>query len=216
MTYFALKNQHPIEQFEVKSEAIDFIESEFNAHQEDFPQEEVTFSVVDEAGQGFASRSNRRITAVVRLQRWIPPREDYLEEISVEKIYVTDKTLNQDPTTVQQTRDRRDSSDWVKDGTVEHDGPFDVEIEESMAEFFGVAEPKNITGEMLEYVKAWFQPKKNKTHVAVLSVRVEVICEPGIDVAEVLKNAKYSFKSTTSGACVLRAEIEKTEVRPVG
>lgn len=216
MTYFALKNQHPIEQFEEKSEAVAFIESEFNAHQDEFPEEAVTFSVVDDAGNGLACRTNRRIVASIHLQRWIPPREDYLEELSVEKIYITDKTLNQDLRTLQETLDRADSSDWIKEGSVEHDGPFDVEAEDSIIEFFGVEGTFCITAEMLEYVKAWFQPKTSKTHVATLTVSLEVNCEPGIDISEVLKTIKHSFKSNIVGACVLRSEIEKTEVRPIG
>lgn len=172
--------------------------------------------MTDDAGNGLACRTNRRIVACVYLQRWIPPRNDYLEELSVEKIYITDKTLNQDLKTLQDTQDRDDTSDWIKEGSVEHDGPFDVEVEESLLEFFGVEGTYLITAEMLEYVKAWYQPKTSKTHRATLTFAIDVNCEPGIDVSEALKTMEHSFKIKTAGACVLRSILEQTEILPIG
>ena len=173
----------------------------------------VTFRILGEFNQLLAVRTNRQIMAKCTLQQWVGIRNDSLTQIGEPVEFdATNDVLAKDYDWFSNIKDNNDSSDFLIYGNVEHDGPFEIEVEDSICDFFGVGHISEITQAAFEDAKAWFKPKGpvTKTLTLTVSVRVRVNNED-VDLDEVSSELDYQFKSTVPGACVVDSEIIEEE-----
>lgn len=209
MTFYLLENQVQAEEWDTLSGAVAAMRLAYEEHMSEEPETPVTFTVVSESGQALDFLTNRRIMAVVHRQQWVGPKEDRL--LDLERPATVDATtlvLNLDWESFKAIEDYQDSSDFIKEELVEHDGPFDVEVVNSVHEFFGSTE---ISFDAFQRAKEMLKPKSSKTKTLVLTVRLEVAVQDGIDEDEIVDELDYTFTSGTDGATVRSSEISDSE-----
>ena len=140
MLFTLLKDEDHLDDYEDLDTAVSDMELAFATHQEAEPDTQVSFTVKNDAGQALACKTNRRITATIHLQHWTGPELDSLMPAGPPvKVDATAALLMAEYETVVQTQDFSYCSDWLKEkSAVIHTGPFDVEVEENLCEFFGI------------------------------------------------------------------------------
>lgn len=168
-----------------------------------------TLGLLDESNRLLAVRTNRRILARCTLQAWVGGRQQTLMQIGEPVEFdATNDVLNKDFDWLNKVKDNDNSSDCLKDGNVDHDGPFEIQVEESICEFFGVESISDITKAAFGDAKAWFKPKVPVTRTLQLTVNIQVrVNDESVDLEEVSSELDYHFKSTVPGVSVVGTEI---------
>lgn len=101
-----------------------------------------------------ASLTNRKIVGKLIKQKWGGHRDQHAIDIGEEMFDATAVVLQMDYADLLKVTDHSVESDAIAQKVVEWDGPFEVEIEESILEFFGVTSINDFTQSLYEYVKA--------------------------------------------------------------
>lgn len=209
MLFTLLKNEDHLDDYEDLDTAISDMELAFAAHQEAEPDTLVTFTVKNDTGQALACKTNRRITATIYPQFWGGPNEDVLSPAGAPvKSDVTAAVLMADPATVVNIQDYSYCSDWLKDkSAIIHDGPFDVVVEESLCQFFGVDRIGNLTPDVLEYVKAWCPTPKEQYRTLNVAVALRVKADSDANLADFANALTLEFINRTPGTHIEQLAI---------
>lgn len=170
---------------------------------------ETTFTVENEDGYLLAAITNRRILGVFKKQRY--DARDNVEEVGTEEFDATDYILLMNPKMVRTLKDHDQSTDFIGEAHVSWDGPHDVELIDSLIEFFGVTSADEITEEALEYAKNRLNPQPATEHTVTLSIKLKVRVAPGADITELVDDLDYSVISNTDGITIYSSEIVDSE-----
>jgi hypothetical protein len=160
------------------------------------------YVIANEAGRLVASITNRRIEGVFTKQSWGGRKGNDPIHAGEEEFDATDYVLNLPYDEVLEIRDNRESSDTIGTAHIQWDGPHEVEIVDSICEFFGVAELGNITQEMFGLARERYNPRKPEAHEIEMTLKVRVVVSPGATLEDFIRDADYSVKSATSGVTV--------------
>ena len=169
-----------------------------------------TFTVVDEHDPYLpvvASFTNRRITGGFVKQVWTGRKKDYAEEVETVEFDATDHILLMEYERFTKIEDNDYESDEIGRDFVSWDGPCVVHIEESICEYFGVSEIRDITEALFNQVKAHVNAQPSVEVAVDITVRVKLSAVPGTDIEAVLHNLGYNFISNTVGAVIRSTEI---------
>lgn len=161
-----------------------------------------TYVIADAGGRFVASVTNRRITGVFTKQSWGGRKGNDPMHAGEEEFDATDYVLNMPYDEVLEIRDNRESSDAIGTAHIQWDGPYEVDIVDSICEFFGVAELGNITQEMFGFSRERFKPRKPEAHEIEMTLKVRVVVSPGATLESFISDAECSVKSATSGVTV--------------
>jgi hypothetical protein len=160
------------------------------------------YVIANEAGRLVASVTNRRIEGVFTKQSWGGRKGNDAIHAGEEEFDATDYVLNLPYAEVLEIRDNRESSDAIGTAHIQWDGPYEVEIVDSICDFFGVGQLGEITPEMFEFVRERFKPLKPEAHEIEMTLKVRVVVSPGAILEDFIRDADYSVKSATSGVTV--------------
>jgi hypothetical protein len=98
------------------------------------------------------------------------------------------------------------SSDDIGYRCVPWDGPYEVELEQAISEFFGV-NIYDVTPEHHAYVVANYLPEAPTYKTFEITTRVTVRVNYGADVASLSSELDYNFTSGTDGVVIKSTEI---------
>lgn len=166
-----------------------------------------TFTVEEEGGDAFASISNRRIVGTFLKQQWGGSKNDQAYPCGEEEFDATDYVLNMEYEDLVQVEDGDYSSDEIGKAHVEWDGPFEVSIEESICEYFGVGSIRRITKDNYVYVRSNVKPAAATERTISVKCDIKVRLSPGASMEEFLNSMEHSFVSNVSGAVVVSSEV---------
>lgn len=113
--------------------------------------EETTFTVESASGHLMAALTNRRITGLFTKQAWGGKKNKTAMFVSNEEFDATDHILSMQLEKLVEVKDDDQTSDKIGESHIKWDGPFRVEIEESICSYFGVDDVTQITKEALEF-----------------------------------------------------------------
>lgn len=162
----------------------------------------VTLSIQNSEGQVIASVSNRAITGQFLKQAWGGRTGD--DAISIEEINfdATSAVLRLSYTTIKSLKDRRESTDEIGLSVINWSGPCEVEIVESICDYFGVASLEELTEENYQFVINRMNPAPAQTVEVSVTYQVSLAIEPGVEVDAVMNRLETSIASTVPGAIV--------------
>lgn len=163
-----------------------------------------TFTVENEDGYMLACITNRRITGKFTKQSW---QGD--EAIAVERadFDATDYVLLMKGSDLRALVDRRESADDLGLAHVSWDGPFEVEVVDSICEYFGVSGLEDISDETLAYAKDRLNPQPVTEQTLELTIKVKIRIANGAEVSDFVENLDYSVISHTAGITVQDTEL---------
>lgn len=164
-----------------------------------------TFTVENEDGYLLASASNRRITGAFTKQQW--DGNDHAAYVGDVAFDSTDYVLLMKGVDLRGLVDGKDSTDPIGLAHVSWDGPFRVEVVDSIIEYFGVSDLESITDEALAYAKNRLNPQPATEQTLELSIKVRVRIAPGGDLSEFVNALDYSVVSNTVGITVQGTEL---------
>jgi len=107
-------------------------------------------------------------------QEWI---NDTALSVDIEKFDATSHVLNMGLSDIWELEDNQYSTDHIGEAYVEHNGPFEVEITESICEFFGVDNLEEITQNMIDEAKSLHVEKVGKIKIRMV-LDIEYDLEP--------------------------------------
>lgn len=173
---------------------------------------EVTVQMTDGEGTLLAVRTNRRILAKCFKERVLEGDAGCIEQIGDPVDFdVTCDVLSEGWVKIKEIEDRMSSSDWLKEGNVEHDGPFEIEVVQSICEFFGVEDISEITEAAFNSVTKGVKKPKLEMKMLKVTVTVFVQVKEGVNLQEVADEMDYNFQSTVAGACVTDTEFAEAQ-----
>ncbi|HEJ2342749.1 TPA: hypothetical protein ACWLUJ_005719 [Pseudomonas aeruginosa] len=197
--------RHNDDDYQSLNYAIDLAEQHLAANNDD----QTTFTVENQDGYMLACATNRRIIGTFSKQQWDGNDEaNTVEEVEFD---ATDYVLLLTGEAIRALVDGRDSSDQVGLAHISWDGPFRVDVVDSITRFFGVASLQEITDESLAYAKGRVNPQPAVEQVLTLSIKVRLRVAPGASVSEFIDNLDYSVTSNTAGIAVQETEIVDAE-----
>lgn len=201
---FTLKQDtHPYDQFADVNTAADLAETFLDSSGD----EVTTFTVENDAGEVFASVTNRRIVGTFSKQQWGGRKNDVAFACGEEEFDATDAILLMEHGDLIEMEDCSEQSDEVGRSHVDWSGPCSVHITGSICQFFGVSDVEEITPQNLAFVRNRLNPKPVDTQTITLSVKVVLSVAAGTDVNEFIENMDYSIVSKTVGIVVKNTEI---------
>lgn len=175
--------------------------------------EPTTFTVENENKEIVASFSNRQIIGRFNCQTESKTRRDWLETVETREFDATTYILSLPYNDFVGISDRSSSSDDVGRKFVDWKGPFDVEIEESINEYFGVDDIGEITPQHFDFVKRKVAATDAIEDEVILTIKLNIRRESNLDVeiSDIVNDIDYEFKSNTVGARVVDSQIESCE-----
>ena len=209
MKYFICANGKEIGPIKTKAAARAEMDSTFESLATDG---QVTLQMTDGEGTLLAVRTNRKIMATCFKQRWVGAANARLEPVGEPVQFdVTRDILSFGFSNLADISDRSQWSDWLMDGNVDHDGPFEIEVVQSICEFFGVEDVSQITEAAFNSVAKGVKKPKLEMKMLKVTVTVFVQVKEGVDLQEVADEMDYNFQSTVAGACVTDTEFAEAQ-----
>jgi hypothetical protein len=184
--------------------AVDFMESlakDFAAQSDAF------ICVEDGSGKTVASVTNRKIVGVFTKQFWGGRKGDEALFCGVETFDATNAILLMEHSDLVCLADHRETTDSIGTDHVDWDGPYEVDICDSICSFFGVESIQAITTEQLEFARTRFQPEPIKEETITLAVKLKLRLSPGTSVTSFVEDLDYRFTSKTKGVTIAATEI---------
>lgn len=173
--------------------------------------EPTTVTVHDSQGQYRIGLSNRRITGVFIKQRWVGLDKDHAETVESVRFDATHAVLTMDLHSLHALKDRSESTDDLGFWHVQWSGPSEVEVTDSICEYFGVDSLQEINASALKRAAehACAKPMREVTVQVTVSLKVKVWGD--IDPMEVIDEMDFDFTSSTEGALIASSEIIDSE-----
>ena len=173
-----------------------------------------TFTVVDDSGQVVAVITNRRIVGEFTKQQWCGRKDDLAMFVEDVEFDATDAVLTMTLEEIQMLEDGSENTDELGRGHVQHDGPCEVAVVESILAFFGVDELHKLTDDALRYARNRLNPREVVEAAVELTIKV-VVRMPKPETAEeraamiesFVDNLDYSVLSNSVGVTVKNTEI---------
>lgn len=148
-----------------------------------------------------------RIRGTFTKQMWVGPKADRAMNVGEEEFDATDAVLLMEHERLVGLDDDDESSDEIGRAHVDWDGPFHVQITDSICRYFGVEEVSDVTPEMLWLARQQVNPQEPVDQVINLRVRLTVRAAPGTDVREYVNGLKCSFSGHVTGVTLRSSEI---------
>lgn len=149
-----------------------------------------------------------RIIGTMIKQEWGGHRDNDAIELESETFDATNAILLMPHSRLIQLQDHDQDTDEIGRDHVQWSGPCEVEIVDSIKEFFNVDELEDITEKALNDAKDIYAPVESLTHNLTLSIKVSVKMAPGSDINEFIDNLDYTVLSKTPGIVVKNTEID--------
>lgn len=172
----------------------------------------ITRTIRDASGKLVAAITSRRIIGTFTRQIWGGHKGKDSENVGDDAFDATDFVLNMQYEHVLELEDNRPSTDSVGTAHIEWDGPYEVEVVESLCEFFGVERLADITPEVFEFVRERFQSRKPEVHEVELTLKVRAFVNPGASIEDFIRDAEYSVASATNGVRVSSVTMTGTRI----
>ena len=157
--------------------------------------------------QSQQGKPEKSIMGTFYKQRWGGRKDNEAIPCGEEKFDATDAVLLMDLKTIHNLEDFTDTLDELWKNHVQWDGPYDVEIVESICDFFNVSSLPEITQESLDQMRRVMMPLPATEQVVTLSIKVKVSVAARSNMTSFIENLDYSIKSNTSGITVQDTEI---------
>lgn len=209
MQFTVNQDQAHLDDYDCQDTAVSDMELAFAAHQEATADTPTTFTVKNAAGEVVACKTNRAITAAIHLQHWTGPKLDSLRPAGPPvKIDATAAILLADYETVVQTQDFSYCSDWLKEkSAVIHTGPYDVEVEENLCEFFGVDRVGALTRDAFEHVKSWYPKPTEQYQTLTVTVTLCVKADSTANLGDFVETLAVEVTNRTPGTCIEHSSV---------
>lgn len=165
--------------------------------------EKSTFSVHDASGAMVACVSNRRIVGTFTKQRWGGHDGDRAIEVEPVKFDATEAIMRLQYPQLALLVDYDYSTDDIGLESIQWDGPFEVEVVDSICEYFGVDSLSEITQKAFEFAVARVNPKLPITQSITLTVQVDLELTGTASVDDFCRDFDYSVSSKTPGVRVV-------------
>lgn len=167
--------------------------------------------VCNEDGYLLAAPTNYRIEGIYTKQQWGGRKNSQALYVGEEKFDATDAVLLLDHAELISLVDGDESTDALGVAHVQHKGPCEVAITQSILDYFGVASLREITPEALAYAREKAQPQPACDEELTLTIKVKVKVALGKSVTEFIEELDYSVVSKTPGIIVIDTEIVDSE-----
>lgn len=197
-----LQDRGEYDTLENTQEAIDLAEMLFHGAVAGAPDIETTFSVENKIGEVIASFTNRRILADIECQQWGGRKGDDAIHVKDETLDVTDYVLAMPYERFIEIQDSSTSSDDIGRAHLDWPGPCDVEVAESIAEFFGAASLREVTRVAFEAGRAAHNPQPPVMRTVILTVEVSLAVRPDIDLGTIADDLELGIQSNVPGIVV--------------
>ena len=165
-----------------------------------------TYAVHNAAGTLLAVRSDRKIEGTILCQAWGGRKGNDAILVREETFDATSHLLLMSLAKLHGLHDGDESTDDVGRHHVAWEGPCEVSIVDSLADYFGVDLLEDITAEALESVRAWAKPEPRRTSRLALSVNVE-LSHPGLMPLDVLRHLHVNVISDLPDLIVSKAVL---------
>lgn len=171
-----------------------------------------TFTVHDASGAMIASVTNRRIMGTFTKQRWGGHDGDRAIEVEPIKFDATESVMRLQYPQLALLVDCDYSTDDIGLESIQWDGPFEVEVVDSICEYFGVGSLSEITQKAFEFAVARVRPKQPVAQSITLTIQVDLELTGNASVDDFFRDCEYSVVSKTPGVRVvsLDASIEQS------
>lgn len=164
--------------------------------------EKATFAIYDEEGAFTTSRSNRRIEGVFYKQEWGGRKNDLALLVGEETFDATDAVLNLCYQDFQALQDGDETSDEIGRAHVDWSGPCEVQIVDSVCEYFGVQSLKSITEDAFNDIKAYAHPNEIVRESLTVTLKIEVDRASNARMEDFVNNMVVNVRSMTPGVVV--------------
>lgn len=154
-----------------------------------------------------------RIMGTFIKQVWGGHRDQEAIESSKIEFDATDAILAMPHSELISLQDHRENTDRIGELYIQWDGPFEVEVVDSILEYFEVDSLACITAEMLQKANQQAGPAPFVMETLTLMIKVNVRKAPGADLTDFIENLDYSVQSNTLGVVVTNTEIIDSEVK---
>ncbi|MBU9200297.1 hypothetical protein KTD31_02830 [Burkholderia multivorans] len=158
-----------------------------------------------------AALTNRLIRGNFVKQRWGGRKKDYAEHVSDEPFDATSYVLLLPLEELVELEDHDQNTDAIGTEFIRWNGPFEVEIVDSILSYFGVDDLEDITEEALVFAREWSNAQPAETETLTLTIKVKVNKAPGTSTTDFIENLDYSVESNTPGIVVVNTEIIDTD-----
>lgn len=148
----------------------------------------------------------RRIIGTFVKQQWGGRKGDDAIHVGEEEFDATDAVLLMAHKDLVELEDGSEGTDDIGRNHVQWDGPCEVQIVDSIEEYFG-AWLEDLTVEALESAKALANPTPPQQQTVTLTIKVNVLAANDADLTAFVENLDYSVKSKTPGVVVKDTEI---------
>ena len=171
-----------------------------------------TVTVEDADERVIASFTNRKVVGVMRRQTDGP--RDTLVPVGEDEFDATDFILLMDAGEIRKIMDNDETSDDIGRAHVTWDDPCDVEIVESICEFFGIDSLEDLTDENVAFARAQRVPTPLVEKTVTLTVRVDIRALREDDVSAFLRNLNCAVESRTPGVFVMCSRVGMRDESP--
>lgn len=210
--YFIRQDDKLYDRVYDRGKAVSMAELLFHSASE---ESDTTFSVSCEKRKLVASFTNRSIEGIFYMQEWGGAGKNQLLTVAQESFDATDIVLAMRHEELIALKNNHESSDELGKRFVPWPGPFAVDIEEPIKDYFGVSRLKDITPEALLFAanqrallraSAKTAPEAQPEEV---TVQLRLLVQPGAQVADFLGPLFRSAATATSGGVsILDSRIE--------
>lgn len=110
-----------------------------------------------------ASMAKDPIKGMFHKQIWTGRKLDYAELTGSIEFDATDAVLRMSADAIRRLEDHSESTDEIGRSCVEHDGPFEVDVTDSICSYFGIDDLSDLTEAHLDFVRSRVQPSPRPT-----------------------------------------------------
>lgn len=157
----------------------------------------------------------RQIIGHMTKQQWGGRKGDDAILVGEEEFDATNAILLMPHGELIELQDSDDSTDQIGRDHVQWDGPCEVRIVDSICEYFGVEDLRELSVDAFEKAKELAKPKAPKTQSIALVIKVDVQSIDGASINEFIENLDYSVRSNTPGVIVKDTEIVDSDDLPL-
>lgn len=170
--------------------------------------EECTFTVMNEDGYLIASITNRRIMGIFKKQEWSGAKKDHAMTVAEQGFDATSLILRLPRSELVKLEDDDESTDRIGTEVISWDGPYVVNLVDSILDFFGIEDLNEITDEALQYAREAFPPIKQVEEVIQVVLDIRVKRFENISFERVAQGLKYQVSPETPGVTVSSVEFQ--------
>lgn len=199
MTFYVMQDLADLGKYATRAQAVARAKELLHQAPEGVP---TTITVVDGHNRVLAVETNRRIEGEFHKQHWGGRKNNDAIHVATETFDATNTVLLLDLASLHALCDSDGTSDEIGREHFDWDGPFDVTLVDSVCDYFGVANLKQVTQEGFNYAKDKAKPILPQESVVQLMVSFTVRSCDELSAVDLLKHLNVTVASSKPGLIV--------------